>query len=90
MSEAKGLPRSKRGANPPSAIYWKPWDAPGCEHVRVSLNPRRKASEAVVADGLVLLYRDGQALRCHYRLTADAQWRVRALDLAGPDRRARA
>jgi len=62
-------------------LYWKPWDAPGCEHVRVSLNPRRKASEAVVADGLVLLYRDGVALRCHYRLTADARWRARALDL---------
>jgi len=62
-------------------LYWKPWDAPGCEHVRVSLDPRRKASEAVVADGLVLLYREGQALRCHYRLTADAGWRARSLDL---------
>ncbi len=62
-------------------LYWKPWDAPGCEHLRVSLNPRRKASEAVVADGLVLLYRDGLALRCHYRLTADSAWRARSLDL---------
>ena len=63
-------------------LYWKPWDAPGCEHVRVSLNARhRKQSEAVVADGLVLLYRDGRALRCHYRLTADGAWRTRALDL---------
>ena len=72
-------------------LYWKPWDAPGCEHVRVSLNPRRRASEAVVADGLVLLYRDGLALRCHYRLTADAHWRARALDLVvqlgGPEPR---
>ena len=63
-------------------LYWKPWDAPGCEHVRVSLNPRRKAQDAVVADGLVLLYRDGLALRCHYRLSADAEWRARRLDLA--------
>jgi len=64
-------------------LYWKPWDAPGCEHVRVSLNRgRRKAREAVVADGLVLLYRDGLALRCHYRLTADAAWRARRLELA--------
>jgi len=64
-------------------LYWKPWDAPGCEHVRVNLaTGRAAASNAVVADGLVLLYRDGRALRCHYRLTADANWRARALDLA--------
>ena len=62
-------------------LYWKPWDAPGCEHVRVSLNAGG-GTDAVVADGLVLLYRDGQALRCHYRLTADAGWRARSLDLA--------
>ena len=63
-------------------LYWKPWDAPGCEHVRVSLSPGRgKRTDAVVADGLVLLYRDGLSLRCHYRLTADAQWRARVLDL---------
>ncbi len=52
-------------------LYWKPWDAPGCEHVRVSLRPGR-GKQTAVADGLVLLYRDGLALRCHYRLTADA------------------
>ncbi len=62
-------------------LYWKPWDAPGCEHVRVSLNAGG-GPDAVVADGLVLLYRGGRALRCHYRLTADAGWRARALDLA--------
>ena len=72
---------ANRGEAAVRDLYWKPWDAPGCEHVRVSLNPRRKASEAVVADGLVLLYRDGQALRCHYRLTTDAHWRSRFLDL---------
>ena len=72
---------ANRGEAAVRDLYWKPWDAAGCEHVRASLNPRRKASEAVVADGLVLLYRDGQALRCHYRLTADAHWRARFLDL---------
>ncbi len=61
-------------------LYWKPWDAPGCEHVRVSLRPGR-GKQTVVADGLVLLYRDGLALRCHYRLTADGAWRARSLDL---------
>ena len=65
-------------------LYWKPWDAPGCEHLRVSLRPGR-GKDAVVADGLVLLYRDGRALRCHYRLTADAKWRSRALDLVVQD-----
>jgi len=70
-------------------LYWKPWDAPGCEHVRVTLKSEADAGtdgepddEALVADGLVLLYRDGRALRCHYRLAADALWRPRALDLA--------
>ena len=63
-------------------LYWKPWDAAGCEHVRVSLTPGRdERPDAVVADGLVLLYRDGRALRCHYRLTADSAWRARSLDL---------
>jgi len=61
-------------------LYWKPWDAPGCEHVRVSLRPGH-GKETVVADGLALLYRDGLALRCHYRLSADAGWRTRTLDL---------
>ncbi len=62
-------------------IYWKPWDAPGCEHVRVARRGTgTKAS--VVADGLVLLYRDGRALRCHYRLEADRHWRTRKLSLA--------
>ena len=61
-------------------LYWKPWDAPGCEHVRVSLRPGR-GNQMAVADGLALLYRDGLALRCHYRLTADAAWRTRSLDL---------
>jgi hypothetical protein len=71
-------------------LYWKPWDAPGCEHVRVSLRPGR-GKQTAVADGLVLLYRDGRALRCHYRLSADAGWRTCALDLvvqtAGPEPR---
>ncbi len=49
-------------------LYWKPWDAPGCEHVRVSLSAGSgERTDAVVTDGLVLLYRDGRALRCHYR-----------------------
>jgi hypothetical protein len=76
--------RQRAGADPAVRdLYWKPWDAPGCEHVRVSLDTRRAAAKsAVVADGLVLLYRDGQTLRCHYRLTADAGWRARSLDLA--------
>jgi hypothetical protein len=77
-------------------LYWKPWDAPGCEHVRVTLKSETDDGagdgadaevlaaddEVLVADGLVLLYRDGRALRCHYRLAADALWRARALDLA--------
>lgn len=75
-------------------LYWKPWDAPGCEHVRVTLKSETDDgdgadaevlaadAEVLVADGLVLLYRDGRALRCHYRLAADALWRARALDLA--------
>jgi hypothetical protein len=46
----------------------------------VSLRPGR-GKQTAVADGLVLLYRDGRALRCHYRLSADAGWRTRALDL---------
>ncbi len=63
-------------------LYWKPWDAPGCEHVRVSMSAgSKKQKDAVVADGLVLLYRDARALRCHYRLIADAGWRARSLDL---------
>lgn len=73
-------------------LYWKPWDAPGCEHMRVRLTEGSdKDTDALVADGLVLLYRDGRALRCHYRLTADKSWRARSLDLAvqsgGPDPR---
>lgn len=62
-------------------IYWKPWDAPGCEHVRVARRGTG-AKATVVADGLVLLYRDGRALRCHYRLEADGAWRTRKLELA--------
>ncbi len=58
-------------------LYWKPWDAPGCEHAAVRLGAR-----GTLVDSVILLRRDDRALRCHYRLETDAAWRVRALHLA--------
>lgn len=58
-------------------IYWRPWSAPGCEHVHVRVD-----ENGAVTDGVILLRRGEGALRCHYRLTADALWHTRGLDLA--------
>jgi hypothetical protein len=39
-------------------LYWKPWDAPGCEHAAVRLGAR-----GALVDGVILLRRDHRALR---------------------------
>jgi hypothetical protein len=58
-------------------IYWTPWDEPGAEHLRLTLD-----EDGAHADGVILRRKDGQDLRAHYRLELDGQWSVKRLHFA--------
>jgi hypothetical protein len=58
-------------------VYWKALDAIGLEHLQLSL-----AASSQQADGLVLSHEDGQALRIHYRVTADERWNTRQVQVS--------
>jgi hypothetical protein len=58
-------------------IYWTPWEDPGAEHLRLSLD-----AEGARADGVILRRKDGRDLRAHYRLELDADWCVTRLHFA--------
>lgn len=55
-------------------ILWSPLGEPGLEHLKLL-----ESDEGVNADALVLAVDDREALRVHYELRCDAQWRVRQL-----------
>ena len=58
-------------------IYWTPWEDPGAEHLRLSLD-----AEGARADGVILRRKDGRDLRAHYRLELDSDWCVTRLHFA--------
>jgi hypothetical protein len=62
-------------------VYWAPLEGPGCEHLRLETG-----RDGASADSVILLCRDGAALRCRYRLDTDPGWRLRALTLELLDR----
>ena len=49
-------------------IYWTPWDEPGAEHLRLTLD-----EGGAHADGVILRRKEGRDLRAHYRLEVDAR-----------------
>jgi hypothetical protein len=58
-------------------VIWAPSDAPGLEHLRLSVE-----GASVRADGLVIGLDAEQAFRAHYVLRCDSEWRVRELEVA--------
>ncbi len=55
-------------------IYWKPIGTTGLEHLILE-----QTADAVIADGLILRYHDGEGLRLRYRLDCDHNWFPRKL-----------
>jgi hypothetical protein len=58
-------------------IYWTPWEEPGAEHLRLTMD-----EDGAHADGVILRRKESQDLRAHYRLEVDAEWRVKRLHFA--------
>lgn len=58
-------------------IAWTPWDEPGMEHLVVSASP----NGSVVAESVLVGLTDGRPFSLHYRIEADADWRVRRLSI---------
>lgn len=58
-------------------VIWQPWDAPGFEHLRLTV-----AAGEVVADSLLVALHDGLPFRARYTVRCDGDWRVRAVRVA--------
>jgi uncharacterized protein len=58
---------------------WLAWDAPGLEHLRLTIH-----NDGVAADGIVLGLSDGRPFRFAYQVRCDADWRVRAVCAGAP------
>lgn len=55
---------------------WTPWTDPGLEHLRIT-----HADDSSVADGAIVRVLGSVGFRAGYRITADAAWKFRRVDL---------
>ena len=60
-------------------VMWSTWDAPGLEHLRLSMH-----NDGVVADGIVIGVTEGRPFRVAYEVRCDVGWRVRAVRVGVP------
>jgi hypothetical protein len=58
----------------PHEAMWTPWNGPGLEHLRLSID-----NGGVQVDSLLIGIVGGQAFRAHYILRCDHAWRTREL-----------
>ena len=61
-------------------VMWSRLDAPGMEHLALTLRP-----EEVSADGFVLGVAEGAAFRLRYTVRCDSRWRVRGVEVGFVD-----
>lgn len=61
-------------------VMWSRSDAPGMEHLALIMR-----HDEVVADGMVLVVEDGDALRLRYTVRCDSRWRVRGVEVSFVD-----
>ena len=61
-------------------VMWSRLDAPGMEHLALTLRP-----EEVSAGGVVLGVEDGAAFRLRYTVRCDSRWRVRGVEVGFVD-----
>lgn len=63
---------------------WVPWEGPGIEHLRLTMDGRR-----IVADAVVVGVAEGAPFRLRFTITCDGAWHMRAVDVVslGDDRR---
>jgi hypothetical protein len=66
---------------PPIAALWTPWDAPGLEDLRLTVD-----ADGVRADGLIIGVADDGPYRLRYSVRCDAGWRVREARVVRLDR----
>jgi uncharacterized protein len=53
-------------------IMWTPWDTPGLEHLRLVWY-----DDGIVADGVIIGYKQGLPFRARYAIRCDILWNVR-------------
>lgn len=64
-----------------SNVVWSPWDEPGFEHLRLTIDDAR-----IVADGVILKVGRDSPLRVQYKIQCEANWRVREVAVSLLDR----
>jgi uncharacterized protein len=60
-------------------VMWSAWDAPGLEHLRLTMH-----NGGVIANGIVIGLSDGCPFSVAYEVRCDVRWRVRAVRTGVP------
>ena len=57
-------------------VFWRPWNDSGLEHLRIKHSDR-----GMVAEGFVVRILNSVGFHANYRITANANWKFRSVDL---------